>query len=208
MFPNLRRFWSHPHGELWVGSLNDAAFVDVSVPTRPQLKPQAQKKLLALIAHVLGEDVEESQERCTVVAWTPDSATTSLARALKNPREWQGNRGAAPGNTEEKEVRYTGTTPFVIVSPGEAYRSQTLLTWAENMARGRTKEADEPAAVKDAKEIFKSRIIKIEALDEKYVSLSLQSGIRAWAGRVWNWICSRLAPNEATGYESLDTLSA
>ena len=174
--------------------------------TRPQLKPQAQKKLLALIAHVLGEDVEESQERCTVVAWTPDSADIFGTRLEESKRVAveQGNR---TGNTEEKEVRYTGSTPFVIVSPGEAYRSQTLLTWAENMARGRTKEADEPAAVKDAKEIFKSGIIKIEALDEKYVSLSLQSGIRAWAGRVWSWMRSRLAPNEATGYESLDTHS-
>ena len=187
-----------------MGSLEEDAFVNMSKTTRSELKPEALGKLLALIACVLEENLEQVKDHCTIVAWTPEGANASLARHLKNSKQRQGDKGVAPKTDDEKdEEPYKGTRHFVIVSPGEAYRSRKLLDWAEKMAMG-CRSGEEVEDVVNARKIFRHKDIKIEALDEKYVSLSLQSGIQTWARHLWNSIWSRLAPNKSTEYQPLD----
>ena len=157
--------WGHSETTLWVGSLAPGSISDDG-KSDPRLTDEATSALGTFLAHVLDESLTNLSKRCRLSTWTPDTANAVIHNLSRHANGQEGDG-------------YRGTAPFLIATFASASDARKVLAFVaevlpddEHEYKEEYKEEVLAEDVRRAKPYFRSGVIKVELLDEKYLCLT------------------------------------
>ena len=153
--------WGYSETTLWIGALVPGSISDDG-KSDPRLTDEATSALGAFLAHVLDESLPNLSKRCRLSTWTPDAANAVIHNLSRHANGQEGDG-------------YRGTTPFLVATFASASDARKVLAFVAEVLPDDEHEYKEEVLAEDvrlAKPYFRSGVIKVELLDEKYLCLT------------------------------------